>query len=99
MSNEVLDALNRHTIREESRLDAIHERLTVIASVQGEQAGVLREHIRRSEANEEAVALLGKRIRFLEDAGLGWSTLGKAAAAGATAVGGVVTILKLVGVL
>lgn len=98
MSNEFLEALNRHTAREEERLDRIHERLAEISMTLERQAGILSEHIRRSEANEQAVEVLSKRLRLSEDASLTWAVFGKSAAIGVSLAGVVVAILKALGV-
>jgi len=97
--SDFLSALNRHTEREEARLDAIFAKLAEIASVQAEQAAILDEHIRRTEANEQAVEALRVRSRVLEDGNLAWATLGKAAAGAVTVAGAVVAVLKFLGVV
>lgn len=107
--NPFIDALNSHTVREEAKLTAIHDRLMEIVAVQSEQKAILAEHIRRSNANEDAIELLRQlvgttekllsaRLRPLEDAALSWATLGKASAALVTLAGAIFGILKAVGI-
>ena len=105
-----VEALNAHTVREEQKLNAIHDRLMEIVAIQAEQKAILAEHIRRSNANEDSLEVLRQlvitmekalamRIRPLEDAALSWATVGKVSAALVTLAGTIVGILKAVGAI
>ena len=101
--NPFIEALNSHTTREESKLEAIHERLLEIVAIQSEQKAILAEHIRRSNANEDLIrdfrAHVEHRFRPLEDSTVSWASAGKLSAVLASSAGIVYAVLKAMGVV
>jgi hypothetical protein len=101
--NPFVEALNVHTVREEAKLGAIHDRLLEIVAIQSEQKAILAEHIRRSNANEDLIrdlrAATEARLRPLEDSTVSWASAGKLSAILASTAGVVYAILKAMGLV
>lgn len=84
------------TDRLEQKLDRLDERMDSMSKTLVEQAGDLREHIRRTELLEAAHAELRAEIRPLTRAHFMWSGVGKALAILATAAGVAEGVIRLV---
>lgn len=101
--NPFVEALNSHTVREEAKLTAIHDRLMEMVAIQSEQKAILGEHIRRSNANEDLLrefrAAVEKRLRPLEDSVVSWASAGKLGAVLASTAGIVYAVLKAMGLV
>lgn len=88
---------DKHWIRLDAKLDRLDEKLDDVRITQTHQAGVLDEHIRRTELAETSVDLMSRRVAVLERSSVYWAWVGKAIAGLAalgTAAAGLISALR-----